>query len=334
VASITDQPRRAALRRLYYYILSGLGLAITFVGMISLSTWLANQIFEVTWYDINLSRYELSGALSALLVGLPLWLIPWRLMQSEAARTDDFGDHARRSILRKVYLYLVLFAMVIGAMVFTGTLLYTVFNQLFSSMDSDNFAATVMRTLFSLIVDAALLVYHLQVLRQDGRMAQRSLTQLHAGYPLLVLGNDVDDLFSGAIVEAMQRSVPDVPVKIAAVSMPPDERSDGSKVVVMPLSMAINPPLDWKDWLAGYSGRRVLVPVPVEGWIWIGQADRQPQELARETAQAVRQMAEGESVRSSLNAGPWGIAGYILAGLAGLILLSVVFSIMLSALMR
>jgi uncharacterized membrane protein len=77
-----------------------------------------------------------------------------------------------------------------------------------------------------------------------------------------------------------------------------------------------------------------VVPLPAENWYWLGQAEKQVPDLARETAQALRQIAEGETVRQAPAGGPWAIAGYILGGIFGLILLMVVFSIMVSSLFQ
>ena len=70
------------------------------------------------------------------------------------------------------------------------------------------------------------------------------------------------------------------------------------------------------------------------GWSWLGQVERDRPELAREAAQTIRQMAEGESLRQSAPRGPWAIAGYVMGGLLGLPLLILLFSVMLSALFR
>ena len=337
VAVISDQPRRAALRRLYYYILSALGLAVSYAGIISLAGWAARQVFHPPYWDIRnitAAQFDLRGALSALLVGLPLWIIPWRLMQSEAYRPDNAGDHARRSILRKTYLYLALFAMVIGAMVFTGGLLYALFNQLFNPIDSSAFASDLSGSLLSLVIDAALLVYHLQALRHDGRAAQRTLSELHAAFSMVVLVGEDQAAFAIAVTEATQRVMPSAPVTTAQAGSEPLMSPQEPKAVILPLTIALNPPLAWKEWLDRFNGQRVLVPLPAQGWAWIGQSDRSMQDLARDTAQAARQMAEGEAVRRSVSAGPWGIAGYLLGGLGALVMLAILFSIMMSNLFR
>jgi len=45
-------------------------------------------------------------------------------MQAEALADGDTGDHARRSLVRKTYLYLVIFMAVVGGMVSGAILVY------------------------------------------------------------------------------------------------------------------------------------------------------------------------------------------------------------------
>ena len=249
VAALPDQPRRAALGRLYNYVLSLLGLAVTFAGLLSLIEFFSRLAFARSSILIGY-RGILSGALSALLVGLPLWLIAWRKMQSEALRVNDAGDHARRSVLRKTYLYLVLFGLVIGAMAFTGQLLYTLFNAALSSFPTDDFATTVMNRFLSLIVDLILLYYHWQALRTDGRMAQQSLGGLHAAFPTLILVEEENDPFGLTLVEALQRTSSRLPAAVIPISRgAPDETMLAAKAVLLPLNVALNPPESLSLWL-------------------------------------------------------------------------------------
>jgi hypothetical protein len=332
VAALPDQPRREALNRLYYYILSLLGQAVTFFGLINLVGFLA-QISLSRQPVIGSLNSMLSGALAALLIGLPLWLVPWRKMQREAARMDDAGDRARRSVLRKAYLYLLLFLLVIGAMGFTGQFLYTLLNALLSGA-TQSLALDATTQFLSLIIDVALLVYHWRVLRHDSRQAQQTLGDLHAGFPTLVLLQG-DGSFGDALIQAFERTAPRLPVALHPVENgAPDETMLGVKAVLLPVGMALKPPESLRLWLDEYHGRRILLPLPTEGWFWLGQSEKRSQDMARETAQAIRQMAEGEAVRQSAPNSPWAIAGYVLGGIFGLLLLFLVFSLMISTLFR
>ena len=122
--ALPDEPHRAELKRLYHYILSLAGLVATFVGLQMLITFLLDALLsqQVLWGSAL--RQNLAAALSTLAIGLPLWIFAWRPMLREAAAEGEAGDRARRSMVRKGYLFLVLFAAVLGIMFSAGVLLY------------------------------------------------------------------------------------------------------------------------------------------------------------------------------------------------------------------
>ncbi len=338
VSSLPDQPRREALGRLYNYILSLLGLAVTFAGLINLVDYLAQVVVGHAPIFGNVRgesmfRSLLSGALAALAVGLPLWLVSWRKMQREAMQIDDTGDHARRSVLRKAYLYLALFLLVTGAMGFAGWLLYTLISALLNGVSGD-FARDVIRLFLSLIIDVALLLYHWRSLRQDNRLAQQAMGDLHAAFPTLVFVEE-DGAFGKLLVDDLQRIAPRLPIALHMVERgAPDDTMLGARAVLLPVGLALNPPESLKLWLNEYQGRRILIPLPAENWGWLGQADKQETILAREAAQAIRQMAEGESVRQAAPSNPWVIASYIMGGIFGLLVLWFLFVLIVSSLFQ
>jgi hypothetical protein len=78
----------------------------------------------------------------------------------------------------------------------------------------------------------------------------------------------------------------------------------------------------------------VVVPLPEPGWVWLGAARRSPRELAKETAQAVRQLAEGQPVKPPAPTSAWVITGYVLASLFALQIALVLFSLVMSMIGR
>ena len=126
---IFSQPeplRRASLQRLYDYVLALIGNAATFYGLWRLLSTMVNIAFHNTGLG-DVVQSELASALAALATGLPLWLAIWPNLQKEAGQLNDAGDHARRSILRKSYLYFVLFVSIVGVMGSAGAFLYLIF---------------------------------------------------------------------------------------------------------------------------------------------------------------------------------------------------------------
>ena len=79
------------------------------------------------------------------------------------------ADHARRSVVRRAYLYLALFAGVIGGMIFAVALVFELLNMALTGERGSGFVTTILNDLQLLVLFAILLVYHLVVMRRDGR---------------------------------------------------------------------------------------------------------------------------------------------------------------------
>ncbi len=215
IAFDEDAPRRAGKQRLYYYILSFLGLAATFFAVASLFSVVISQLTPKAYLSSGGFASPLATALAALLVGLPLWLMTWRPMQAEALEDGDIGDHARRSVIRKIYLYLVLFASVIGGMVSGGILIFTLINAALGG-DTSNFTKSVLNSLQILILFVVLLLYHLSALRKDGEARADMLEAKHEIFKLLVLDNS-DGRFGESVRAVFAKRAPKVPVTIINV---------------------------------------------------------------------------------------------------------------------
>ena len=143
-------------------------------------------------------------------------------------------------------------------------------------------------------------------------------------------GNEAGAL-AGELAPILQRQMPRLPVAVHLVGLAPlNDDLAAARLVVLPLDLATRPPEALRLWLQGFSGKRILVPVAVENWVWLGTQGRTLRELAQAAAQAVRQVAEGQPVKPPTPNSPWVIAGYILAGLFGLEILLVVFTLLMS----
>jgi hypothetical protein len=292
VEAMPERSRRAGLRRLYVYVLSAIGLVATVFGMQQILAFIVDVSVHANLLGSGVAQ-RLASPLATLVVGLPLWWLNWRSMQAEAGLSDDAGDHARRSLVRKIYLYVALFAGVVAVMVSAGQLFYLLLRSLLGDQATD-FLSSALNWLQSLVVFGFWLGYHIRILQLDGRMAAKSLAARHALYPVLVLDNG-DGSFSQAIAEALKRQAPAVPVAIQLVSQGiPAVEITAARAVVLPSDLAAHPPEAFRLWLNDYQGEHLVVPTAAEaGWLWVGAATRSSRDLAQQTAQAVRQMAEG-----------------------------------------
>ena len=313
------------MRRLYSYILSAIGLGAAFTGLAMLLSFVVDAaIGNIVWADVL--RPRLAASLATLLVGLPLWWLAWRLMQAEALAAGDDGDHARRSIIRKVYLYSALFVSVVGGMITAVSLLNLLLRSLFGSA-ADNLLQQVLKNLELLFLFVGLGVYHGLLLGKDARLASEALAQKHAAFPVLVF-DPGDGVFGQVILAALHRQAPRLPAVVQPADQPvPPEFSP--KAILLPSDLAVAPPESLQKWLGQYTGSRLVVPRSAPGWLWTGGV-RPPPAAATQAAQAVRQLAEGQEVRQQAGASGWMVAVYIVAGFFCLEVLGLLISLVIS----
>ena len=244
-----DAPRRAGMRRLYSYILSAVGLGATFVGLSMLLSFVVDAaVGKIVWADVL--RPRLAASLATLLVGLPLWGLAWRPMQAEALSAGDSGDHARRSIIRKVYLYLALFVSVVGGMIVAVSVLNMLLRALFGSA-ADNLLQQALKNLELLFLFVGLGVYHGLMLGKDGKLASQALAEKHAAFPVLVF-DPGDGSFGQAILTALHKQTPRLPVVIQPISQPVAKEAT-PQAIILPSDLALDPPESLRKWLGKYS---------------------------------------------------------------------------------
>ncbi|MBM3180451.1 MAG: hypothetical protein FJZ86_08855 [Chloroflexi bacterium] len=304
-----DSPRRAGKQRLYIYILSFLGLAATFFAVASLFSIVIDLVTARTYLSSGGFSSSLSRAFAALAVGLPLWLMSWRPAQANALENGSVGDHARRSVIRKTYLYLVLFASVIGGMVSAGGLIFTLINAALGG-DTGNFAETILDTQQILILFVVLLLYHLSALRKDGAARADMLEAKQESFKLVVLDNS-DGRFGESVKAAFVKCAPKVPLTVANIKdgIPADIKADA---VLMPGSLAVNMTAspNAEAWMRLFNGSRVIIPDDATGIYWMNDL--------RQAAESVRALAEGQELRpqSASKITPvWTYVAYVFAAL-------------------
>jgi hypothetical protein len=310
-----DTPRRAGKKRLYFYILSFLGLGATLFAVISLFSVIIDLIFTGSYLSSSGFASALSTALGALAAGLPLWLLTWRPVQSDALAEGSVGDHARRSVIRKTYLYLVLFASVIGGMISGGGLIFTLINSALGGGVSD-VAKSALNSLQILVWFAVLLLYHLSALRNDGAATADTLEEKQKEFKLVVL-DDGDGRFAASVKVVFAKRAPKLSPIVVNLKdgIPADLPADA---LVMSGSLAMNPPEKAGAWIRSFGGIRLIVEDDLAGVAWmsnLGQA-----------ADSAKAMAEGSTpfgVRphSPNGTSAWTYVAYVFAALFALQLL-------------
>src|SRR5258706_8049563 len=253
IASVSDAVRRGGLKRFYFYILSLIGLVATFIGLSLLLSFVIDTLIGSGAIWGESLRPRLAGAIAALLTGLPFWLLTWRPLQAEALASGEAGDHARSSLVRKLYLYLIIFAAVIGGMVSGVYLVYQLLNALLKGSPPDDFISTLLNTLQLLVLFIAFLLYHLSALRRDGGQAADSLVVRHRRFTVLVFENEGSG-FAAPVHMAIQRTVPGVPLAVQAVEQSIPAEATSVQAIVLSSALALDPPEALHLWLKGYAG--------------------------------------------------------------------------------
>jgi len=322
-----DSPRRAGKQRLYFYILSFLGLAATFFAVASLFSVVIDLLIAKTYLSSSGFASTLSSALAALVAGLPLWLLTWRPVQADALEEGSHstgsgqavGDHARRSIIRKTYLYLVLFASVIGGMVSGGILIFTLINTALGGETGD-FTKSTLNSLQVLILFVVLLLYHLSALRKDGAARADALEEKQQDFKLVVLDNS-DGKFGESVRAAFMKRAPKIALTVVNIKdgIPAEM---GADAVILPGSLALDTSQNAEAWIRSFNGIRLIVPDDAAGVYWLndyGQA-----------AESARALAEGQKIRpqsSAKNTSAWTYVAYVLAALFACQLLIMLLSL-------
>jgi hypothetical protein len=326
-----DPLRKAALRRFYFYILALLGN----IAVFSAIQMLLGVVIDVaTGESTGLSSYSdsISSGLALLIVGLPVWLRYWPSMQAEAAGQNEVGDHARRSVIRKSYLYLLVFTLVVGLMASAGTLLY----HLISTITVNNPGNLLMDFLHdskTLVVVVIWLVYHFLALRGDGKAAQAALANQHSSFPVAILG-DQNLVDAKGIKENLQRSAPNIPVEeVAPDSLTKESLARYGALVFSSNLIQSNPAL-FQLIQNGYTGRRLVITEPAEGWTWQGLIQRGRLDSAKETSRLIRMMAEKQEIHPQTSGGGLTTVAYILAGLFGFQIVMMILSLAFSSFIR
>jgi hypothetical protein len=264
-------------------------------------------------YFEEAGRERLVASLASLIIGLPLWLTMWRPMQADAILPGEMGDHARRSVLRKAFLYLALFASVIGGMATAVALVYQLI-RIVLNVDVYDFLNTVLNLTQLLFLFGVVLVYHLNVLRADGASTADALAEKQNEYSVLVI--DSGHGFVDSIKAGLAKIGSNVQVTVAA----PETKPEGSfNAMLLNGELAVDAP----EWIRSFNGSRIVVQNEAKDIVW--------SEDAVQAAQSVQNLAEGEEIqKQKTSRSPWLIVVYIFAALFALQLLFMLLALGIS----
>ena len=314
IEAIGNKVRQAGLKRLYNCILAFIGLVVSFVGVSVLFAFIIDMLTSKAFLIGDSNRSNLSTAVSSLIVGLPLWLMTWRPMQAEALLQNEFGDHARRSVLRKTYLYLALFTSVIGGMATAVGLVYQLIRVALMGDAGSDFVNTLLNLTQILFLFGIVLVYHLQVLRADGASTADALAEKQNQFNVLIVdsGNGFVDTVKAALLKLGSK----VQIMIAT---PTEKPNANFSAIVISDAVAVYAP----EWIRSFSGNRIIVQNEAQNLVWADDA--------AQAAQSVQSLAEGQEIQKKKQTrSVWMYVVYVFAAFFALQLLFLLLALGIS----
>jgi hypothetical protein len=197
----TQAGRAAGIRRVYYYLIAAIGLAMAAIGAAG-----AIGAIGSGWLGLmNHDTRETATWIALVVVGGPAWTFHWRAQQR---RLDD---DERRSLQRRVYLYLAILGSVAAVLVFGSALLF----NLLKGVLALHFDLALWHDLWHFSVDTAVgavaLAWHFRLVRAD--RAALAAAGLEETYHVTLLVKAADRAAAQARVAAALQGQPDITLR-------------------------------------------------------------------------------------------------------------------------
>jgi hypothetical protein len=168
-AAAPERHRQASIRWIYGYLVAVVG-AVTFASGLggTLGTLLDLLVRPGVPHSEHWWQERISLFATLMVVGLPVWLLPWMRLQREVV-----ASVARRSLARRIYLFLVLGVTVLTLL---GTGAYTLYQVLRVALGETWTASNtsdLLEAASAAAVAGLMLGYHLRVFQHDAALARQ-----------------------------------------------------------------------------------------------------------------------------------------------------------------
>lgn len=159
-------------RRLYVYFIAAVSLGMVVIGLSNLLGLAFMRINEalggaVIQRSPESVRRELSLYVALLIVALPVWLLHWWLAERAVHRPGPEGESERASVIRALYLTLVMAAPLPALITSAVDILGWFFDTLFDVTTTDGGAEQHGMAIALFLVTGAVITYHASIRRRD-----------------------------------------------------------------------------------------------------------------------------------------------------------------------
>ena len=165
-----ESEQGATVRRIYYYLMAAVGLALLWVGLVELLHALLDTLLTGMSGPADIWHEPLANGLSLLAVGAPIWALHWRSVQHVAGQANAAGSAERDALMRKIYLYGVA---LIGALIILFQLAQVIYRLLLALMGDYTgslFSTETAHQLADCLVAGIIWTVHLLAIRNDARL--------------------------------------------------------------------------------------------------------------------------------------------------------------------
>lgn len=320
----TEAPRQATIRRIYLYLVAGVGLFALLGGIIGIISAL------IQWIDGQLMddglRSQIAVATAAIIIGLPVWLFPWQRAQTAARAVD--GEAERRSLVRRVYLYLYLFFATIAVL---GSAIYTL-SRLLSLVLGEQLEGSLLtdiaQSLAFVLIGVGVWAYHGTTLRGDGQRSQQIAIQRVADWRVVIL-DEGEQPWVQALGTQIKALLPSIVLDIVSVLSSASSSLATANLIVAPVSVFLRGSEEVNHAIRSSTAQKLLLPTQTEGVVYVGVEQQTESDLIKEAIATIQTLAQGEIPQNSRRMSAGAIVGSVLLGIVGVILLLIIIAFVL-----
>jgi hypothetical protein len=331
----TEVPRQAAVRRLYLYLVAAVGLTALLVGLTGDTSVLIRSLDAGFGTEL---RQQLAWFTAAIVSGLPVWVVPWRSVQLQALERDDAGEADRSSVVRKVYLYVFLFAATMAVLSGAVFIVYKLLSWVLG-LEPPTLSELGQAIAFSVIA-VGVWLFHGAMLRRDQELSGEA--QARRLRDLRVAIVDVGDgQFGRAVAERLERESRMPGLEPVVLILAAGDATDGkgaerdkeiadqlasARLIVGPWTIAVaseEVPGQVAEVVRNSTGRKLLVPTRGDGWEWAGVDPWDQDDLVGHAARAILQLASGADVKPVRPLGAGAVIGIALGVLLLIVMLAI-----------
>jgi len=334
-AQAPEAPRQATVRRIYAYLVAGVGLAVLLTGIVGLLGILIDMLTSPAEVGLSFYREEVAAFIAMIVVGTPVWLLPWRRSQKLAlAPTDStpLGQSAieeRRSTTRKIYLYFYVLVAMLAIFGSAGWFVYHILTALLGADLPNDFITQVLVALVITLLAVGVGVYHWLAIRQDGKLEQAGETKRLADISVTVIDGDSGKL-GQIIIEALGQELPGIHIKpvgltdgaVAAMSGQPfsDEAVSQTNYIIGDWQALTAPAV--ASAVERSDALKLVIPTSESGWIWAGLRKQSSMYYATQAVRGIKQAIEGEEIDFDSFNNPALVVLAVIGGIIGFLILA------------